>query len=301
MKDISKNIEYAKKTYRRYPMSRKKLFFKSLQSVPRALTQNFRVLPDFIIIGAQKCGTSSVYFNLRKHKLVCPALTKEIRFFNSNYDRGINWYRKHFPLKLSRVIARSLLSRNIITGEASPDYIFHFHTPGRIHKALPDVKLIILLRNPVDRAYSQYQHYLREGVENLSFEGALEKEDERIGGELEKIKSDPYYYSYKYRQYSYKKKGIYLEQLKHWMGIFPGQQFLILGSEDFFRDPEVVYQKVLDFLELPVWSPESFGKYNVGKKYEGMKDDTRKKLIEFYKPHNQKLYDFLERDFGWDT
>ena len=165
---------------------------------------------------------------------------------------------------------------------------------------MPDIKLLVLLRNPADRAYSHYQHNLRLGMEDLSFEEALEKEDERLAGELEKIKADPDYYSFNYQQYSYKTRGIYIEQLEHWMSIFPRQQFLILGSEDFYRDPDTVYQETLDFLGLPAWSPGRFRKFNVGKKYEGMKDSTRKKLVEYFKPYNGKLYEFLGMDFEWD-
>lgn len=281
-------------------MNRKKLFIKGLQVIPMALTQNFRILPDFIIIGVQKCGTSSIYFNLRKHRWISSALTKEIHFFDNNYNRGINWYRRHFPSEYYRKIARSLLNKNIITGEASPDYIFNYHTPQRICRTLQDVKLLVFLRNPADRAYSHYQHYLRQGLENLSFEEALEKEDERLGGELEKIKADPDYYSFNYHHYSYRTRGIYIEQLKRWTAIFPRKQFFILSSEDFYRDPDTVYQEILDFLGLPAWSPGSFEKYNVGKKYTGMKNSTRKKLIEFFKPYNQKLYKFLNIEFDWD-
>jgi len=281
-------------------MSRKKLFLKMLWAAPMMLTQNFRILPDFIIIGAQKCGTSSIYFNLRKHIWVSSALTKEIHFFDNNYKKGINWYRRHFPSECYRKIARSLLNKNIITGEASPDYIFHYYAPGRIYSTLPDVKLLVFLRNPADRAYSHYQHYLRQGLENLSFEEALGKEDERLGGELEKMKANPDYYSFNYHHYSYRTRGIYIKQLKRWMEIFPRNQFLISSSEDFYRDPDTVYQEILDFLGLPALRPGSFSKYNVGKKYAGMKNSTRKKLIEFYKPYNQKPYEFLARDFKWD-
>jgi hypothetical protein len=282
-------------------MNRRKLYLKLLQAVPGTLTRKQRILPDFIIIGAQKCGTSSIYFNLRKHKWISPALTKEVHFFDHNYNKGPGWYRKHFPTRHYRKISKTLFNRDIITGEASPDYINYYHVPQRIYNLIPGIKLLVILRNPVDRAYSHYQHYYRQGLEELSFEEALECEERRLEGELEKIKADENYYSFNYHHYSYKARGMYFEQLRKWISIFPREQFFISSSEEYYRDPGSVYQKMLDFLEVPEWSPKEFGKYNVGKKYNRMNKRTRKKLIEYFIPHNQKLYDLLGERFEWDV
>jgi len=300
MEDISRNIAYKKKNYWRYPMKSRKLLFKMIQAIPGTLTSRLRILPDFIIIGVQKCGTSSVYFNLKKHPCISPALTKEIHFFDNNFHKGIGWYRKHFPTRHYIDIARHLSGRKVVTGEASPDYILYPHIPRRIYETVPGVKLLVFLANPADRAYSQYHHYLRKGLENLSFEEALEKEEVRLKGELEKIQSSPGYYSFNYEHYSYISRGMYIDQIKRWTAVFPRRQFFIESSEDFYKHPEKVYSKILDFLELPGWLPKSFGKYNAGKKYEKMKDGTRKMLIDHFKPYNEKLYEFLGRDLGWD-
>jgi hypothetical protein len=193
-----------------------------------------------------------------------------------------------------------LFNKDIITGEASPDYINHYHVPRRIRALLPGVKLLVFLRNPVDRAYSHYQHYFRQELEGLSFEEAIENEKERLKGELEKIKADEDYYSFNYHHYSYKTRGMYYQQLRKWMDIFPREQFFISSSEEYYKDPDSVYQKILGFLGLPAWSPRDFKKYNVGKKYNRMNKNTRKKLIEHFMPHNQKLYDLLGERFEWD-
>ena len=120
------------------------------------ITAPFRALPDFLIVGAQKGGTSSLYAYLAQHPSVLPSFRKEVKFFDCNYFCGHTWYRAHFPLRYK-------LSRgNRITGEGTPNYLFHPTALQRLALTLIDVKIIILLRNPADRAYSHYQHQKRE-------------------------------------------------------------------------------------------------------------------------------------------
>ena len=276
------------------PSQVKQLFITFLQKCGE-LTCNIRLRPSFIIIGAQRCGTSSLYHYLSGHPLIAPALNKEIHFFDINYHHGLDWYHGHFPLQLV-----SRLRAGLITGEASPYYMFYPHTAQRIFEAFPSIKLIILVRNPADRAYSHYYHERRLGIEHLTFEEAISKEDERLDGEQEKILADGSYSSFNHQHFAYISKGIYFDQLHQWFNSFPRQQLLVLKSEDLFSKPQKITNEVLDFLEIPHWTPRQFVNLN-SLQYPEMTGSTRNRLLDFFKPHNQMLFEFLGADFGWDT
>lgn len=257
-----------------------------------------RAKPDFLIIGAQKCGTTSLYQYLARHPSVAPASRKEIQYFSEQYGRGPAWYRGHFPSLAIRDPARLLGRRRLVTGEATPYYLFHPHAPRRVHQTLPAVKLIAMLRDPVDRAYSHHRYHSKLGDESLSFEEAIEAEPERLAGELEKLLRDERYASDAYRNYSYLARGLYLDQLERWFSLFPREQMLILSSEAFFGDPASSYRKVLEFLELPRHELPGYEAVNVGS-YGSMRPETRERLQEYFREPNRRLYAYLDRDFGW--
>jgi hypothetical protein len=217
------------------------------------------MLPDFLIIGTQKGGTTFLYNLLRRHPHFKAAVKKEIHFFDTpGFRRGLDWYRTHFPQQ------QQSKGRKVITGEASPYYLFYPHAPRRVAETMPQVKLLALLRNPVDRAYSDYQHTFRQEHESLGFNEALELEAERLRGEKEKILADEGYRSINYRRYSYLARGIYVDQLKEWHRYFDREQLLILKSEDFFARPLETLELVLEFLNLPERDFELEGKRNEG-------------------------------------
>jgi sulfotransferase family protein len=245
-------------------------------------------LPDFIIIGAQKCGTTYLYSELARHPGVAPALTKEVRFFGSNYRKGVDWYRAHFPAH----------AQGSITGEATPYYLFYPHTPKRIAKVVPQAKLIVLLRNPANRAYSHYRHEVRLGFERLSFEEALACEQERLRGERERMLADETYSSYTYPNYSYLARGIYVDQLRSWLNIFPRDQVLILKAEDFYGDVPKTLRQITAFLGLPPWEPQRHERPK-SFPYPKMDETIRKRLASYFEPYNQQLYEFLGVDLGW--
>ena len=161
-------------------LSRKPLRLQMWWAMHR-LSYPWRKLPDFLIVGVMKGGTTSLFRYLVRHPQVLPPFRKEIKYFDCNYINGQNWYQAHFPLK------KKFVGGSKLTGEATPYYIFHPQAPMRIAEALPEAKIIILLRNPIDRAYSHYQHMVRVGREPLSFEEAIAAEPERLAGEAEKI------------------------------------------------------------------------------------------------------------------
>ena len=250
------------------------------------------VLPDFIIIGAQKAGTTFLYHLLSQHPYVQPAVKKEVHYFDTGFEKGVDWYRSQFPSRTWKE------GRRVLTGEASPYYLYHPHAARRAAEVVPEAKLIVLLRDPVARAYSDYQHKHREGRDQLSFQEATETEEERLAGERKKMLEDESYQSLDYRRFSYLSRGAYVDQLKEWHRFFGREQLLVMGSRDLFEDTRKTFSRVLEFLDLPEWQPEVSDVRNEGE-YEALDPSIRRQLEEYFEPHNQMLYEYLGRDFGW--
>ncbi len=270
----------------------------------RLTTSWMRLIPDFMIIGTQKGGTTSLYNYLLEHPSIARIYIKEPHFFDIYFNKGFLWYRSHFPTIAHKYYANHFRKRAFITGEASPYYLAHPLAPARVAMALPKVKLIIVLRNPADRAHSQYQHQVRQpGVEPLSFEEALDREEERLAGEEQKMLEAEKYISFNHRHYSYLARGRYIDQIRIWMKFFPKDQFLILRSEDLYSNPEAALKETFAFLHVPNVAlkeqTEEYQQYNKAS-YNKMNPVTRQRLVEYFKPHNARLYEFLGRDFGWD-
>jgi len=254
-------------------------------------------LPDFLIIGAEKAGTTFLYWQLCKHPCVERAAEKELHYFDSHkwVNRDVGWYRSQFPPPEWRD------GHKVVTGEASPYYLFHPSSPRRASSTIPNVMLIALLRNPVDRAYSAYNHKVLIGEETLSFEEALAEEENRTASELEKMLSDENYYSRNIRVHAYRSRGIYVDQIRRWHKHFAPDQLLVLKSEDLFADPVATLGVVHEFLELPKFDTEitTLTKKRNRRTYRPMEPATRQRLEAFFEPHNQRLYEYLGVDFGW--
>jgi len=270
----------------------------------RGMTSSLRLLPDFLVIGTQRGGTTALYHYLQTHPYIKPATTTDTHFFDKKFNKGLTWYRGHFPTSVERYYAQRLRRHAFLTGEASSSYLFYPHTPGRVARALPHVKLIVLLRNPVDRAYSQYFHAIELGHETLSFEEAIQDEEERTAHERAKIMQDANYYSDAYTHRSYLSRGIYVEQLQAWMGLLPREQFLILKSEEFYAAPVTAFKQVATFLNLPEVEPrlrkQDYKQYSHNTYFSTMEPALRKRLSAYFEPHNARLYDYLGINFGWD-
>ncbi len=257
----------------------------------RLATAHMRTLPDFVMIGGMKCGTTSLFQYLQQHPGVSKAFIEEVHYFDLNYGKGINWYRAHFPMRTGG-------DEGTLVGDDSPYYIFHPLVPQRVAGDLPEVKLIALLRNPMDRAYSHYYHELRRGRETLPFEEALAREEERLEGEVARMEADPDYVSFAHQRHSYVARGRYAEQLARWYELFPRDRLLVLQSEEMFRDPRSVYERVLDHLGLPAVDPPEFGVFNPGS-YPEMEAATRRRLEDLFGPLNEDLFKLLGEDFDW--
>lgn len=273
-----------------------KLGVRSLWTLP---TNRLRMLPDFLIIGAQRAGTTSLYRYLVQHPAVLPVvLTKGAHYFDTNHDKGVAWYRAHFPLHAHAAILSSRLGARVLTGEGSPYYVFHPLAPKRVAELLPEVRLILLLRDPVERAYSHHQHEVARGFEDLSFEEAIEREPERLAGERERLIADPAYRSFEHQHHSYLARGLYLEQILVWRERFRADQLLILIAEEFFADPAATLARVEGFLGLPPWRPASFPRYNARRRAP-MDPATRRRLAAHFRGPNAELARHLARELPW--
>lgn len=252
------------------------------------VSARIRPLPDFLIVGAQRAGTTALYEYLRRHPAITGPAWKEVNFFDVHYRRGEAWYRGHFPIG----------SRTRLVGEASPSYLFHPLTPARVAALLPDVRLIALLRDPVDRAHSHYHHERELGREPLSFEDALEREEERMRGELERMLADSAYFSHAWWNHTYLSRGRYAEQLERWLAVFPREQVLVLSSEQLFDRPGEAYTRILEFLGA---TPHDLGSYPhvFGRDYSEMRPETRRRLAHYYEESNRKLSELLGQELGW--
>jgi hypothetical protein len=271
----------------------------SVSRLLRRISANDRRLPDYIIVGAQKSGTTWLWAYLCEHPRIEPALTKELHFFDNNHHRGAAWYRMHFPLKRSHDVLNEKTQQSL-TGESSAYYMFHPLAPQRLAELVPRAKLIFLLRNPVDRAFSHFQLKLRRRQESLSFEDAIDAEADRVAGEEQKIVQNLSYHSQAHDWFSYLARGRYAEQLRRWQQHFPAEQILIIESGALFEQTNEVYQRVLRFLNLPNWQPPHFGNRFPGKYRDRMNDATRRSLTEYFSPFNEQLYQLLGVRFAWD-
>lgn len=263
------------------------------------LTSKTRLLPDFIIIGAQRAGTTSLFKYLCQHPDIHPSFPKEIHYFTNYFHKGNDWYRSHFPLKKEQTNSTRAGDQGFLTGEATPYYLFHPLAPGRAVQIVPDVRLILLLRNPVDRAYSHYHHEVHMGVEELSFEEALEAEKERLRDEKSKLETLENYLSFNFQHFSYFSRGLYVNQIRAWKKFFPEESILILLSENLDADPQKCLKQVTDFLELPHFDQYCFNRYN-SRQYLPIETATKIKLQKEYRPYNRMLSDFIQMDLSWD-
>ncbi|MEX2144530.1 MAG: sulfotransferase domain-containing protein [Anaerolineales bacterium] len=259
----------------------------------RRSTAFARALPNFLIIGAQKAGTTSLYGYLSQHHNVMSPMKKEIRYFGENYFQGPNWYRAHFPFSFR------LANGKMITGESSPTTIFHPLAHEWVAATIPSVKLIALLRDPVARAFSHHQMNLRSGRDQLPFEVAIQREAERLDGALEGVLNGDDEAVFRYTSFSYLARGDYETQLKRWVRVFPKEQLLILQSEELFQNPAQAYRRVLAFLGLSMIELPSYDAFNPGR-YDGeIPQKSRSFLTEYFREPNQRLAELLGQDFNW--
>lgn len=272
----------------------------------RRATAGARAVPDVIILGATKCGTSSLYEYLTRHPRFVAAYTKELQYlqdlpgFDTNYHRsrlgaavwgswessGEAGYRKFFPLR-STLRRHGADGRAALTGEATPFYLYSTAAADRVAQVCPEARFVILLRNPVDRTFSDYHmHVRRDARETRPLEKAL---DDELSGRC------PHF------RLRYLHQGVYEPGVRAWMERFPRDRFLVLSAEELFARTDDVVQRTFAFLDLPPHELTDYPVVNQGTYQKKLGGRVRQRLIDYFRPHNRRLYEYLGRDFAWDV
>lgn len=261
-------------------------------------TAPVRPVPEFVIVGAQRAGTTSLHRYLLEHPGVLGAgLTKGVHWFDESFDEPMSWYRAHFPTTFHRRRVARRIGYPPVTGEASPYYLFHPHVPGRIASALPRVRIIAILRDPVERAWSHYQHNVARDMERLSFSDALAAEPGRLAGAEARLRQ-PGYVDLPHRRGSYVARGRYAEQLERLWSGFPAQQVLVLFSDDLDREPGPTLGRVHAFLGLPTIPPAATRRWNQQPPAQ-LPPGTRDQLEAAFREPDRVLAQRLGRDLPW--
>ena len=257
-------------------------------------TAPVRMRPSFVMVGASRAGTTSLFQALSGHPQVLrPTVNKGVHYFDVSSWRPTSWYYGHFPV---RPLARQGWG-DPVTFEASGYYMFHPFAIGRMVAELPDVKVVAMLRDPVERAYSSWKHERARGFEWETFEKAVELEDERLVGEVDRMR-DPTYESFSHRHHAHRARGEYAEQLERIYSALPPERVFVMESEPFFARPCVEFQRLLAFLGLRDFLPARFDRLNA-RPSPSMPTHLRALLREHYRPHDERLADLLGRRTAW--
>lgn len=252
-----------------------------------------RSSPTFLVVGAQKAGTTFLHQELVRHPQVAAPLTKEIHFLDDRHARGLAWYLGHFP-KVDESFA--------VTGESSPGYLFNPHAADRARRMLPGVRAIVLLRDPVSRAYSHFLHERRLGFEReSSFARALELEGVRTTVELERVRCDPRYVSHAARHFTYVARGRYVDQIRRWADALGADRVKVVMSRHLFTEPRAVLDDVESFLGLDAWQPAEIGANDMASGGPPLDPGIERELRERFRPHDEELSRYLGRDLEWPS
>lgn len=266
-------------------------------------TGGLRPLPDFFVVGTKRGGTTSLWNWLLQHPAVLPLVPaaqnlKSSHYFSMHYGRGEAWFRGFFPTGAVRQRAERRLGTRPVAGEASPYYLMDPRIPGRVAALVPGARIVVLLRDPVARAYSHHRERVHEGVEPLDLRDALVAEPARLAGEAERMAADPLYYSRAHDWYSYRARGLYAPQVRAWQAVVPPEQLLVVRSEDLYTAPQATYDTVTGFLGLPPHDLARARRHNYHPA-DPLPADVREDLAQYYREPNEELYRLLDRDMEW--
>jgi hypothetical protein len=257
------------------------------------------VLPDFVILGGPRCGTSSLFHYLLSHSDVVGPPKKELHFVDleHNVRRGARWYRSWFPTRAElEAAAPHGPGGRALTGEGTPNYLAHPDAPARLRAVVPDARLIVVMRNPIDRAWSQYRWSRQADRETLTFEAALRVEAERLPGGFDMMR-DPRQRE-RFVTYSYLTRGLYAEQLTRWFDVFPREQFVLLRSEDLYEDPGPACARVCAHLGLSV-PAVALPHANAGVDQGAVDPVARAWMAERLVEPNERLSELTEGTITW--
>lgn len=263
------------------------------------VTSAFRTYPDFLIIGARRCGTTSLYNYLARHRQVLPALTKEVSYFRHYYDAGPSWYRSCFPTTWEKRFWAAVHGAPILTGEATPSYMYDVEVAERVRDLLPRLKLLAIVRDPPDAFSSAYRFGLKCG---------LYTKDERPFGQLVEQELAALYRidsGVNRREQLIARarvelgRYIYVDQLELWMELFGKEQVFVVVFDDLTQDPAGTMERVCDYLGLPPRPLKSYTRYNLAGYDTAVGDEPRAQMDEFFAPYHERLSALLDRDLNW--
>jgi hypothetical protein len=272
-------------------------------------TAGLRPLPDFLLIGTKRGGTTSLYYDILKLPQVMTLFpsakylpkaneTKGVHYFDTNFTRGERWYRSYMPTRFARKRREAALGRPVVVGEASPYYLFHPLAAERASGTVPDAKLILLLRDPVMRTYSHWKERRRNNAEDLSFVEALEAEDKRISGEELRLRTEPDYYSYPHEQQSYVGQSRYVNALEPWVARFGIENVLVIASEDYYSAPSTALAQVAEFLGIDSL-PSVAGEHRNAAAGEDIDPEIKEYLSDLFAEDNARLESLIGRKLPW--
>lgn len=264
----------------------------------RLLTSFFRMKPDFIIVGEAKCGTTSLYRYLNQHPDILPADVKEPGNFIQCGSSSM-FCRMHYPLRLT-ALARSLRGRITLTGEATTEYFSKTEVPINIRNVAPNAKIIVMFRNPVTRAFSDYQMLKQNGVINESFETIAERSikwlaDDNIKPLVEIVRQ------VEHNPFRVVERGLYCTKIDPWRKHFDNQSIYFVKSEDMFNSPQDTVNSIFEFLDLKPYVLKDLSIKRKGSYRSRLSREAAELLNEFYMPYNRELYNLVDRNFNWEA
>ena len=263
----------------------------------RLISSPLRALPGFLIIGAMKSGTSSLFHYLRQHPQLVPAKKKEVHYFDGgglahaeNREKSLNWYRSHFPLQ-------RMMPNNSMTYEATPMYICHRSAAKRIYDVKSNMKLILMLRNPTERAIAHYFHSKSNRSDAELLHATMEEEIARLSSALPRASESLETLDYT----SYVSRGLYQKQIENYLTYFDRGSIFIINSEEFFDDPRTIFPGLFEFLNIQTDSIiNDLTARNVSQRPKHAWSRTRELLDNFFRPHNEELFEFLGKKYDWN-
>ena len=272
------------------------IYYQLIQRHIFAITGFIRVIPDFLVIGAKRCGTTSLYQHLPEHPCISKSPHDNMGFFNDNFHLGVNWYKSFFPTTFTRKKIKSKFG-DFLAFDVTTKYMEEESTANNVYQTKPNMKIIIILRNPVDRAYSQYHLSVRQTAERRSFEDVVEENMNRLNKEShEHYEIKP---KFSAKEDNYLKKGLYALQLRYWLKIFPRENILIVSTEEFESNQQIIYNKIFEFLNISKFEVKNTKKMQKGN-YPPIKSETRNLLLDYFRPHNHELFELINMKFDWD-
>nr|WP_232805717.1 sulfotransferase [Glycomyces xiaoerkulensis] len=265
------------------------------------LTAASRILPGLLICGGQRCGTTSLYRALSQHPaMLKPVFHKGVHYFDTGYRRGLSWYRAHFPTKAAAQRAADHTGLVPVGFESSPYYLYHPLAAPRFARDLPGVKVIVLVRDPVERAWSHHAHEIAREFEDIDdFETAIGAEPDRLFGVEERLRADADHYSFDHQHHAYLARGRYTDYLEPLADQVGRDRLLVLDSGEFFSRPEDAFERVLRFLGLPWIGEFAFSRHNARGRPSPMPDALRRRLTDHFEPYDARLADWLGGTPSW--